>query len=78
MLTKTSLTHPTTLNNLRKACYNVLKQSYSVDHVRNRQGNAYIAVRRYKGFLVFLDRYGNDITRQVASVLKRKKVTFWR
>lgn len=76
MLTVTSLQHPKVINSLRIACYNVLKLGYSVDHVRNKKGRAYIAVRRYKGFLVFTDRNGKEITRMVAKTLKRNEVKF--
>jgi len=76
MITTTSLTHPTVANKLRVACFNVLRKGYSVDHVRNSQGRAYIAVRKDRGFLVFTDRDNNEITRKVAKTLKRNKVKF--
>lgn len=76
MISVTSLTHPKVTDNLRVACFNVLRKGYSVDHVRNSKGRAYIAVRRDRGFLVFTDRDGKDITRKVAKTLKRNKVKF--
>ena len=70
MISVTSLKHPTTLYKIRLACFHVMRKGYSVDHIRNRKGQAYIAVRRIRGFLVFTDRHGNEITRKVAKAIK--------
>lgn len=77
MITQTSLYHPKAVYKLRMACLNVMRKGYAVDHVRNRKGNAYIAVRRVRGFLVFTDKNGKDITRTVARALKRNSVRYW-
>lgn len=76
MITTTSLNHPSVSKKLRIACFNVLRNGYSIDHVTNRKGSCYIAVRRIKGFLVFTDSNGQEITRKVAKSLKRNKVKF--
>lgn len=71
MITVTTLKHPNTVANIRKACYNVLRKGYSVEHVRNGKGQAYIAVRYRDGLLEFTDRHGNNITKQVAKSVRR-------
>lgn len=74
----TMLLNATTRKAIRSAMANVGKLGWSVDHVRNRKGSAFIAVR-YGIFgnsasprFQFLDSMGLDITEKVRQSFSRQ------
>jgi hypothetical protein len=71
MLSTTSFKHPVTRARIMRASINVISKGYSVDHVRNSNGQAYAAVRLNEktGRFIVTDRQGRDITKQVANSL---------
>ena len=66
MINQTSLKQSIVRNKIIKASMNVIHNGYSVDHVTNRNGRAYMAIRYNQGAISVTDRKGRDITKQVA------------
>lgn len=60
---------------LYSAMVKTAKKGYSVEHIKNRKGNAFIAVRYRKNKYVsgfhFSDKSGKDITKMILSELKK-------
>lgn len=75
MITKTSLKHPRVRREIIRAVVNVI-QGYSVDHVRNSSGQAFIAIRGIPAdnacgsVMLAVDRNGRDVTSAVAAIVK--------
>ena len=75
MITKTSLNHPKVRREVIRATINVIR-GYSVDHVRNSKGRAFIAIRavpadnKCGSVLYAVDKNGRDVTEAVSAVIK--------
>ena len=70
MLSTTSFKHPITKKRIMQAGINVLKNGYSVDHIRKANGQAYAAVRLgTNGLFIVTDKDGRDITQLVSKAL---------
>lgn len=70
MITTTSLKHPTVKRRIMRASINAMN-GYSVDHVRDSSGRAFLAVRyiRERNCFWVLDGNGRDVTEFVANSL---------
>lgn len=75
MITKTSLKHPRVRREIIRSTVNVIR-GYSVDHVRNSNGQAFIAIRAIPSenvcgsVLHAVDRNGRDVTSAVSAIVK--------
>lgn len=73
MITSTALkaviNNPCSRNKLRQAIYNAGVLGWSVDHVRDRLGDAYLAVRVHSGKVLITDKHGRNLTRVVKKLL---------
>lgn len=70
MITSTSLKHPTVKRRIIKASVNAMN-GYSVDHVRDSSGKAFLAVRYIRETNSFwvLDGNGRNVTEMVSKAL---------
>lgn len=59
------LTSKSTVEKLRQAIHNTNKLGWSCDHVRNRNGRNFLAVRVRDGKLEVTTRTGKDITQLI-------------
>jgi hypothetical protein len=70
MITKTSI-NTTVILKLLKAFREA--QKHGIAHVRNRKGNAFLAVRKFivngKVFFQVLDKHGNNVKRLITSMV---------
>lgn len=71
MITTTSLKHPKVRRKIIAASVNAMN-GYSVDHVRDASGRAYLAVRYIREANRFwvVDGKGRDVTEAVSNALK--------
>lgn len=77
-MNRTMFAHPTTKAKIKKCVENVFQNGYSVDHLRNRKGDAYLAFRVHEGLLEITDKAGNNVTWRVIHWYKNKSVTGWK
>ena len=70
MITCTSLKHPTVKREILRAVANVAFLGYSVDHIRDSSGKAYMAVRLRCGEVVITDSNHTNITETVYKSLR--------
>lgn len=68
MINSTSLNNPKTLNAIKQATKNVIN-GYVVDHVNNRHGIPFLAVRIRDGRAVVTDRLGRDLAPEIANLI---------
>lgn len=69
MINQTSLKHPVTVQKIKSATLNCIRNGFSVDHVRNSNGQAFLAVRVHNGIAQVTDIHGRDVTGIVAAVI---------
>lgn len=71
MISSGTLAHSKVRESIFNACLNVYKSGYSVDHVTNRDGQAYIAIRKGSdGKIMATDRNGRDVSKPVREVIQ--------
>ncbi len=76
-ITATTLKHPQVLTQLQQALVDTAIHKYPVQHITNRKGHAFLAVRyrphsaRARGRAFWcLDNAGNDVTESVYKALR--------
>lgn len=65
-----NLSHPTTIERIRAAAENVLRRGFSVDHVLNSKGAAFLAVRMTERGLEIRDGSGAVVNDTVLAAVR--------
>ena len=68
MITKTTLQHPHTIEAIKRATVSCMN-GHIVEHVNNRNGIPFLAIRVRNGKALVTDRFGRDLTKTIASLI---------
>lgn len=71
---KAALKSKDTVSRIRKAIYNTSVLGWSVDHVPNRQGKNFLAVRVRDGKLEITDRKFKNVTQLIVTICQNIKM----